>query len=81
MDLSEYESKKMGSWFQVEGLGVICRSIGMAFPPINPQVESNRNWKIVLKMKMIIYYFRRKSLFQWLQGSAAEEIAQSTWSH
>ena len=47
--------QKLAYFVQVEGLGVICRSIGMAFPPINPQVELNlptkqiqnwcRNWR------------------------------------
>ena len=89
--------QKLTYFVQVEGLGVICRSIGMAFPPINPQVELNlptkQNPKLMQKLKKkkywnqkklysLLFQFRRKShLFQWLQGSAAEEIAQSTWSH
>ena len=66
---------------QVEGLGVICRSLGMAYPPINLQVQPQKTeMDAETEGKNTISCFRRKShLFQWLQGLAAEETAQSIW--
>ena len=38
---------------QVEGLGVICRSLGMAYPPINLQVQPQKlKWMQKLRGKI-----------------------------